>query len=194
MSHPDLDTRDLPPDPPSGGEPVTLFYDCEFTDLTPDSDLLSIGFVASDFSHELYIELLDAEVRLSSDFVRSEVIPLFGKHNPEVLTRAAAAVRIEEWLDDLRDGDRSRQIVALSDSAWDWQHLIELFVTMPGEETWARKFNVVGRYVSTAFTSGRQSVAFDAALEVYHRQHQERHHALVDARALKAAYWESRLS
>jgi hypothetical protein len=194
MSHPDLDTRDLPPDPPSGGEPVTLFYDCEFTDLTPDSDLLSIGFVASDFSHELYIELLDAEVRLSSDFVRSEVIPLFGKHNPEVLTRAAAAVRIEEWLDDLRDGDRSRQIVALSDSAWDWQHLLELFVTMPGTEPWARTFNVVGRMVHSMLGSGSQIAVFDQAVEAYHQQHNQRHHALVDARALKTAFWESRLS
>ena len=193
-SHRDVDTLDLPPDPPASGESVVVFYDCEFTDLTPDSDLLSIAFTACDFEAELYIEISDAEVHRSSDFVKEVVLPLFGQHHPQVLRRTGAAARIEEWLDDLRDGNRQRQIIMLSDSTWDWQHLLELFITMPGEALWAKTFNVVGRYVSTLFMSGRQSAAFDEELELYFRQHPGRHHALVDARGLKAAYWGSRFS
>lgn len=45
MPRPDFDLLDLPPDPACSGEPVTVFYDCEFTDLTSDSKLLSVGFV-----------------------------------------------------------------------------------------------------------------------------------------------------
>ncbi len=172
-----------------------VMYDCEFTDLAPDSDLLSIGLVAADSGAELYIELLDADVRLSSDFVRAEVLPLFGRHKPEILLRDDAAARIEAWLDDLRSGDRQRQVVMVSDSQWDWRHLLELFgAPMPGQPPWAREVNVVGRLVNHMLGTGRQTNAFDQELERYHGRHGERHHALVDARALRSAYWESRFS
>lgn len=46
--------------------------------------------------------------------------------------------------------------------------LLELFVTMPGKPTWTSDVNIVG--------------------------HMVQHRALVDARALKAAYWESKFS
>lgn len=191
---PDLSLLDLPPDPPSSGEPVTIFYDCEFTDLTTDADLLSIGFAASDCDAELYIEIEDAELATSSLFVREVVLPLFGKHNPEVLTRDTAATRIEAWFDELREGDRQRPIVMVSDSPLDWQFLLELFVTMPGQPPWTSDVNVIGRMVQHILGSGRQQAAFAEALESYFRCHKGRHHALVDARAIKAAYLESRFS
>jgi hypothetical protein len=191
---PDFDTLDLPPDPPSDGEPVTVFYDCEFTDLTSDADLLSIGFAAADSDAELYIEIEDANRAIASHFVRTEVLPLFGQHYPEVLTRDQAAVRISEWLDSLRDGDRQRQIIMVSDSPLDWQFFLELFIPMPGQPPWASDFNVVGRMVQHLLGSGRQQAAFAEALENHFRCHKGRHHALVDARGLKAAYWASKLS
>jgi hypothetical protein len=194
MTRPDFDTLDLPPDPPSSGEPVMVFYDSEFTAISPDADLLSIGFAASDSDAELYIEIEDADLATASLFVREAVLPLFGRHNPEVLTRDAAAARIEAWFDGLREGDRQRQIVLVSDSPMDWQLFIELFVTMPGKPPWTSEINVVGRMVQHLLGSGRQQAAFAEALEIYFRQHKGRHHALVDARALKSAYWESRFS
>lgn len=194
MSRPDFSHLDLPQDPPSGGEPVTVFYDSEFTDLTSDADLLSIGFAAADSEAELYIEIADANLAIASLFVREAVLPLFGQHDPEVLTRDAAATRIEAWLDELREGDRDRQIILVSDSPLDWQLCIELFVTMPGKPLWTSKTNVVGRMVQHLFGSGRQQAAFAEALESYFRCHKWRHHALIDARAIKTAYWESRLS
>lgn len=191
---PDCDTLELPPDPRSTGAPVTAFYDCEFTDLTSDADLLSIGFVAAKSDDEVYIEISDAHRARASSFVRHEVLPKFGMHNPQVLKRVAAAARIEEWLDDLRGGDRQQQIVVLSDSTWDWQFLLELFIPMPGEPPWARSFNVVGRLVQQYLDSGQQTAEFNEALDMFHREHRQQHHALVDARGLKVAYWESRFA
>ncbi len=42
-----VDLLNMPPDPSSSGEPVVVFYDCEFTDLTSDAELLSVGLVDS---------------------------------------------------------------------------------------------------------------------------------------------------
>jgi hypothetical protein len=191
---PDFDTLDLPPDPPSSGEPVTIMYDTEFTSLTSDADLLSIGLTALDFDADLYIEISDANLAIASHFTRTEVLPLFGQHNPEVLTRDAAAARIEAWFDELREGDRQRQIVLVSDSPMDWQLFHELFIPLPGQPPWTSEVNVVGRMVKHLLGSGRQQAAFAEALEDYFRRHKGRHHALVDAHGLKAAYFESRFS
>lgn len=102
MPRPDFDLLDMPPDPPSSGEPVVVFY---VTDLTSDPELISVGFVGSDLAAELYIEIANANLEAASEFVRKEVLPLFGKFNPEILTRSNAATRIAGWLDELRQGD-----------------------------------------------------------------------------------------
>jgi hypothetical protein len=189
MSRPDLDTLGHPLDP------VTVFYDCEFTDLTSDSDLLSIGFVACDFEAELYIEVSDANFALASLFVGTEVLPLFGRHTPEVLTRAAAATRIKIWLDGLREGNRGRQIILVSDSQWDWAHFLQLFPPpLPGQIPWAKDFNLVDQMVQRMLGSSGQMTNFEEEIESYHRTNRERHHALVDARGLRAAFLESSFS
>lgn len=185
---PDLSLLDLPPDPPSSDAPVTVFYDCEFTDLTSDAELLSIGFVASDTAAELYIEIADANRAIASLFVREEVLPLFGRHNPEVLTRAEAAVRVAKWFDGLRDGNRDRHILLVSDSDVDWPFFQELI-----GGSGPREINIVGRTVHM-LCSSRQLTVFTEELEAYFRRHKGRHHALVDARALKTAFLESRFS
>ncbi|MFA6064158.1 MAG: hypothetical protein WC736_16330 [Gallionella sp.] len=195
MTRPDFDTVVLPPDPPSSGEPLTVMYDTEFTSLTSDADLMSLGFTALDFDAELYIEIADANLAIASHFVRTEVLPLFGQHNPEVLTRDQAAVRIAEWLDELREGHRNRQIVLASGSPLDWQFFLELFIPLPGQPSWASEFNLVGRLVSSLLDSGRQHQAYTEAVEAYFRSHPgSRHHALVDARSMREGVRESRYS
>lgn len=188
MPRPDFDLLDMPPDPPSSGEPVVVFYDCEFTDLTSNSELLSIGFVVSDLAAELYIEIADANLETASEFVRKEVLPLFGKFNPEILTRSNAAKRIAGWLDELRQGERCRQIVVVSDSTWDWEHLDRLFGGVSGQTSWALRLNAVGRTVEQLVDLSLDMTGFSELIENYHREHNFRHHALVDARALKSAY------
>lgn len=169
-----------------------VFYDCEFTDLSPASRLLSIGLVVADSDAELYIEIEDVDREAGSDFVKETVLPLFGRHAPEVLTRVDAAARIEAWLDSARGGDQQRQIQMIADSSWDWCHFLGLFpAPAPSEPVWAAEFNLVGRMVQQLLGSGRQMAGLNEAMETYHGQHKQRHHALVDARALKAAYFEA---
>lgn len=175
-------------------EPVHLFLDTEFTDLGMSADLLSLGLVARDVEAELYIEIADAAREMSSTFVLDEVLPLFGKHNPQILRRAAAAARIEEWLDDLRDGNRETPIVLLSNYSGDWTHVLDLFAGMPGELPWPRQFNISGQMLQSRLVSPAQHVAFDEAELAYFRRHGDRHHALVDARATKFAWFESRFA
>lgn len=174
--------------------PIYVFLDTEFTDLGMSADLLSLGLVARDSENELYIEIADAERRQSSTFVLDEVLPLFGKHNPQVLRRVGAAARIEGWLDEIRDGNREVPIVLLSDYSGDWMHLLDLFVLMPGERPWPRQFNVSGQMVQSYLLSGRQSFAYEEAVADYFRRHGDQHHALVDARAMKHAWFESRFT
>lgn len=133
MARPDFDLLDLPADPFCTGESVTIFFDTEFTDLTVNSELLSLGLVADDSDAELYVEISDANRADASDFVRAIVLPLFGQFNPAVLTRGDAAKRIEVWLDGLRKGERDRQVIMVSDSPRDWQHLPSCSVTFLGK-------------------------------------------------------------
>lgn len=190
MARPDFDLLDLPPDPACNGESVTVFYDTEFTDLTVNSELLSIGLVADDSDAELYIEISDANREGASDFVGTKVLPLFGKFNPAMLPRSDAAKRIETWLDGLREGNRGRNVIMVSDSPWDWQHLSELFGHLSGQASWSQALNVIGRTVQM-ISSPSQNASINEKIDAYHRQHGLQHHALIDARALKTAYQES---
>lgn len=168
MVRPDFDLLDLPPDPPSSGAPVMVFYDCEFTDISSASSLLSIGLVAADSDAELYIEIADVDVSGSSDFVKEVVMPLLGRHTPEILTRVTAAARIETWLDTLRDGDRQRQIQMIADSSYDWDHFLALFpVRSPLESAWAAEFNLVGRMMLHILDLSGPGQTFSTAMAVY---------------------------
>lgn len=172
-----------------------VFYDCEFTDLSPASRLLSIGLVVADSDAELYIEIEDVDREAGSDFVKETVQPLFGRHAPEVLTRVDAAARIEAWLDSARGGDRQRQIQMIANSSWDWCHFLGLFpARAPSESAWAAEFNLVGRMVQHLLDLTGLDRPFESALAMYHQQHGEQHHALVDARALKAGWMATRMA
>ena len=165
--------------------PVLVFYDTEFTDLAPGSELLSIGLVVAGTDDELYIEISDANLSLASDFVVAEVLPLMGRHKPLRLTKTEAAAAIDAWLDTLRAGDRSTQIVMVSDSSWDWRHLVALQSTIGENEPWAHRCNVTSQMIQSLLKTEAQGENFYEAVEAFYRSHSEQHHALVDARSLK---------
>lgn len=137
MAKPDYSLMDISIDPANFGEPLPVYYDAEFTDMSHDADLLSVGLVAAGSTADLYIEISDAKLWACSDFVKTEVMPFFGRHNPEVLTRAQAVVGIETVLDELCGGHRQRQIHLAADSSWDWQLIINLYTAPPGQPSWA---------------------------------------------------------
>jgi hypothetical protein len=173
---------------PSCDTPVMVFYDTEFTNFSRNADLLSIGLVAAEGSAELYIEIKDANLDASSDFVKAIVLPQFGKHHPKVLRRVEAASRITEWLDTLRNGDPQRQLQMVSDSIWDWQLLSGLYVEGSGNATWPALFNAKCRLILSVLAPGPQSETFAETIEQFYCQRGEQHHALVDARALREAW------
>ena len=178
MARPVLNLQDQLPDHGRDGQPpILVFVDCEFTDLTEYADLLSVGLVTADA--ELYIETTDALRQMSSGFVRHTVLPLFGRHKPELLTKAAAGVRILEWLEVQREQTGRHQVLLVSDSPWDWQVLQELWDPLPKD--------VVPRMVQYILEPD-PLWACHVAMEKYHAEHMEQHHALVDARALKAGW------
>lgn len=178
---------------------MRIFFDSEFTNLLPGAGLISIALVAEDDSCEpLYIELNEGWGRSGcSTFVITSVLPLLGRHNPLLLSRAAAAARIEAWLDGLRGGDRTTQLVLLSDSGMDWQQLLGLFPAEPGEESWPAAFNVAGRVVLHELLDGKgEPRVFNEAMEEFFqrraqdmvRRGGERHHALIDALSIRHAW------
>ena len=163
-----------------------VFYDTEFTDIAPGADLISIGLVSGDA--ELYIEITDCDFGNASEFVHENVLPLLGRHSPEKLTRAAAATRIQVWLNSLRHGDITKELILVSDSNWDWQMLLELYPFVPGRPTWARSQNIVGRLAQNWLASADREQGFFEALENELQNSDEQHHALVDARALSVVF------
>lgn len=189
MTRPSLEELDAPPEP-DGSRELLVFFDTEFTSFESPL-LLSIGMVAES-GEELYIEIVHAKENVISDFVGHEVLPLFGLHDPQVLEFDAIAARLERWFDSLRSGDRDIGIALISDHFIDWMLVLELRIPNPGEPSWTRAINVGGRLVQHIFASDRQMAAYLGGIERFHQTHKQRHHALIDARAMKYAYGKAR--
>lgn len=134
---------------------IKVFFDCEFSDISRDAGLISIGFAAEPDAEPLYIELVDGwSPEECSTFVLASVLPLLGRHNPQQLARSEAAGKIEGWLDSLRGGDREKQIVCLSDGAWDWRFLLNLFSPLRRRASLAKSFQC-GRTYDPQLFAGR---------------------------------------
>lgn len=173
---------------------VRVFLDSEFEHLEPGGQLISIGFAAQrpqDMDAEtLYIVLEEGDGwkrEACSDFVVNSVLPRLDKHDPETLSRAGAALCIEAWLDQLRGGDRSIQIVMMCDSGWDWEYLKELYPRIPGKEPWAQAANIVCRNIYNELASGTSQRVFNETREAF-LAHRDQHHALIDAMANRQAF------
>ncbi|MCZ2155113.1 MAG: 3'-5' exoribonuclease, partial [Bryobacterales bacterium] len=88
-----------------------------------------------------------------------------------------------------------KQIVCLSDGAWDWRFLLNLFPLSEDELRWPSRFNVAGRMIHNYLPEDSGNL-FNDAMEAFfqNRGHVirkrggERHHALVDALALRHAW------
>lgn len=175
--------------------PVTILLDTEFHELdvgTPDPDLISIGLVAADTDDELHIIIKDGWSReLCSPWVRAHVLPHLYLHGPQLLSRSAAVPRIEEWLDRLREGDREREIMIVSDSPYDWQLLRTLLAG--DNKSYGEEFNILSAMVHWLRGREDELKAIQAAQVAFWQQHpgEIRHNALSDARCLKYGFLRS---
>lgn len=170
--------------------PLRLFMDTEFTTLSVNKVLISIGFVSEHDEHSLYLVLDGWSEDQCSTFVVDTVLPLLDRHGPERLTRAAAAARIETWMDGLRGGDRTIPIIVTTDTAVDWTLLQQLFVVRPAHNIAHALIadDVPYQFLGQFF---RDVEAYFRLRSTAEQPDGEQHHALVDARALKHA-WHQR--
>ena len=74
---------------------MLVFLDTEFTQLLRP-DLISIGLV-SERGHEFYAELTDFPHDRCSEFVRAEILPLFGRVAGAPCSKSELARRLREW-------------------------------------------------------------------------------------------------
>ncbi len=158
-----------------------VFCDFEFSDFT-NPELLSIGLVTED-GRELYIERADAAEIEVSDFVKTDVLPLFGSESPEVLAYEEIGDRVVEWFDSLRGGDRSVVIEVISDSEFDHR----LLSNLQPSPAWLQSVNVVTRLVQHLL-SGRKFFRYDIESTERHLGLGVQHHALIDSRVMREAY------
>jgi hypothetical protein len=181
---PPFEDLDAPPEH-SGASEIFVYFDTEFSSME-SPQLLSIGLIA-ETGAECYIEVAGAKDMVVSEFVKADVLPLFGQHSPLVLKYDVIATHLEAWFDQLRGCNREIGIVLVSDFPTDWMLVSELKVPMPGERSWTRAANIGGRMVQSLMTSGRQVAEYFDAIQEFHRGHKQQHHALVDARAMRYA-------
>lgn len=159
-----------------------VFLDTEFTDLVAEPKLISVGLVHEDgreFYGELAMRCWAAE---ASPFVRANVVPLLDlyRHGREGEERSNLAGRLAKWLKAFGP------VRIVSDAPeYDGGLLVDLF----HETLTPWPDNVGGQVwqISALLGSGRQQAAFNEAQEDYFRG-RERHHALVDAQALRQAW------
>ena len=157
-----------------------VFLDSEFTQFR-DGQLLSLGLVSED-GRECYVEVVDpARHARASDFCKDAVIPQFGLvTGAAVRDDAQAGARVADWLASFGE-----PLVVSYDYKLDWR-LFEDALKASGR--WAglaarlRADDVAG----VAAPGSRGEAAQDAVFET--SVSPGRHHALVDARALRAAW------
>lgn len=159
---------------------MRVFLDAEFTQFR-DGELLALGLVAED-GRECYVEIADpARHARASGFCRDTVIPQFGLVDGAAMRDdAAAGVRVADWLDTL-----SGALKISYDYKLDWRFLESTLRAAARWDALAPRLqadDIAG--IAAPGTPGAAAMiaVFDAA------KWPARHHALVDARALRAAW------
>lgn len=178
--HINTDSHDISATPRP--EQRIVFIDCEFTDLV-DPRLLSIGLVCDD-GRELYIELTgDTHLADASSFVLDTVVPQFGLMPHAVATQIELGKRVGAWLLGL--GDPSITV------CYDYHADMDLLeATLHSAGLWTRLSPAL-KPTHVGYLIGESGV--DVAMEAsstasFAADGLGRHHALADARALRAGY------
>lgn len=153
-----------------------LFLDTEFTDFI-DCELISIGFVSENGAHEFYAERRDFEVKRCSTWVQSNVLPLLTEPESCRLTRCELHNCLWAWFEGL-----PAPAVVAFDYTTDWELLLDALLDF-GRDTPPQNL-VSGRNIASLQTDPM----FAGAMQQFFAQHPSRHHALVDAKALRAGW------
>ncbi len=154
---------------------MIVFFDTEFTGLSSDPRLLSIGMVA-DSGEELYIEFINGWSEGNCSYwVMNNIVPLLG--SGERLTRRDAVERIIDWLSLFEI-----QPTLLGETTWDTillTALIHEYAVSPD------RFRVE----VIEYSGKEQANSFEGEKRSYFESHKlSPHHALTDAHAFRAAW------
>lgn len=153
---------------------MILFLDTEFTCLTREMQLLSLALVSADGKLEFYGERDDVPVEHCSRFVVDTVLPLMEGSPPVACNFLSLRSRVRSFFDELPE----RSTIAC-DSAFD----MDLLTWLVGRP-WP---NQLYQY-RLDLTRMSQTAAFIEAQASCHDARRPWHHALHDARALRAGY------
>lgn len=147
---------------------MRIFFDTEFTGLTADAKLISIGLVDESGLNEFYAELADTyELRDCSDFCRRKVLPYLEGEAVQ-LTLEGLRVALVTWL-----LERGPDVVLVCDSPRDIPQLWTLLPDgLPANVT-VSVLGLVGTFKRRFFNRGRR-IHLRLGLRV--------HHSLDDAR------------
>ena len=160
-----------------------IVIDTEFTSLTRDAELLSLGAVSED-GRRFYCELEPVPLAACSDFVRRFVLPLC-EGGAAVCPRVEFPARLAGWLRQFTDP------VLLVDSDWDIDVLHHALTgrrsRLPGllQFTAAKAAHAVMLMTLAPF-DGDELAVFERAVGQHYAADPRPHHALVDALAIAA--------
>lgn len=152
---------------------MRVFFDTEFSGLTIDPRLISIGLV-DETGETFYAELSDTYTAKDCDpFVREGGLPKL-KGGDALMTMRELGERLLAWIENYQE-----PVTLLTDSmAWDWPWIQEAFYKLG-----CRPKNLVRRPEILS-----QEPAFNLAVERAYAAGLRRHHALDDAKANRLAW------
>jgi len=161
------------------GVEMLVFVDAEFTDFI-QIELISLALVGED-GREFYAERNDYRRDDCSDFVRAAVVPMLGRVAGAACTRTELTGRLRAWFEKLPE-----PATLVYDYSTDRDLLVDAFL---GDEFDAPPANV-GNSLLLGEVEG--DPVYQAALDRAYVAGWPRHHALADARAMRAGYraWE----
>ena len=155
---------------------MLVFLDTEFTRLTRP-DLISLALVSED-GREFYAERTDYFETQCSDFVRQTVQPLLGRVPGAACSQPELTDRVRQWFKNLPE-----PATVVFDSEKDWLLLAVAMLGRPHSKPpgdFAKRL-----YLDSAIIT---QPVFEQAHKLTYTPEWPMHHALADARALRAGY------
>lgn len=160
---------------------MLIFFDTEFTGLTDNPKIISIGLVAENGS-EFYAELSDTYHDDDlSDFTREHIIPLLmgGKFTT---TQSELKARLKTWIESF-----DCQVTLATDNAkWDWPFIIELLSDWPT--------NLSNEYLLLNLNYVKDADLYFETVKHAYARGLRKHNALDDAKANRLGWLASESS
>ncbi|WP_180124866.1 3'-5' exoribonuclease [Rhodoferax sp. BLA1] len=155
---------------------MLIFLDTEFTQFDRP-DLISIALVGED-GREFYAERTDYHRDACSEFVRKEVLPVLHRVPGAACDRRQLTNRLHAWFNDLPE-----PVTLVYDFGGDWLLLASALLDAAHQKP---PPNIGDKRHLDSHTITHP--VFEKALNFTYTQDWPPHHALADARALRAGY------